>query len=523
MSALRDRFSRHRWALAGALAVAVFLTLCARFWHPAYGFTVFFQLDGSNDTLKLAEFREHPVYVHRDNGGYDGLYYAQIALDPTLQDSELPRAMDNFAYRARRILPPALAWIAGFGQPSSVIFAYSVLNLCAWLACAAVVWRLLAVNDARGFLAWSGVMFSAGALASVRLALTDLPALTLLASGLIAIERARLRTAAAWLATAALARETALAALAGLWTRPWISRGNLFRTLAVGTPLAGWLVYVRLQVGPADAGWGNFTWPLAGWIEKLLASVTALGTIGDHLLAWTTILAFIGLSAQAVVIGVYRRPNDPAWRIGFAYSILLLTLGTAVWEGFPGAATRVLLPLTLAANLVLIRNRAPLIWLLAVNLSVPAGLLSLRDVPRDAAEVAATSSRHGAAVARRAEGWYPPESAGRSTWAWTRGRAAIALETWGDRDVQIDLSFKLRALRPCVIAVSVDGTEVARLKIGATLERHVVHLRPAARTSTGPLIIGFASDQEPTNESTAPHARQLGFALYDPRLEMKGR
>ena len=33
--------------------------------------------------------------MHRDNGGYDGLYYAQIALDPTLQDSELPRAMDK--------------------------------------------------------------------------------------------------------------------------------------------------------------------------------------------------------------------------------------------------------------------------------------------------------------------------------------------------------------------------------------------------------------------------------------------
>jgi hypothetical protein len=520
---LRLSLSRWRWPLAGALAAAAFLVLCARFWHPAYGFTVFFQLDGSNDPLKLTEFRQYPVYVHRDNGGYDGLYYAQIAFDPTLQDPELPRAMDNFAYRARRILPPALAWTAGFGQPRGIIFAYSILNLCAWLACAALVWRLLAVNNARAFLAWSGVMFSAGALASVRLALTDLPALTLLAAMLVALERGQRNRATAWLASAALARETSLAALPALWTRPWFSRRNALAALAVIAPLAGWLVYVRFQVGPADAGWGNLTWPVAGWIEKLIASVHALGTVGDHTLAWTTFLAFIALSAQAAAILVHRRPNDPHWRIGFAYTVLLLTLGTAVWEGFPGAATRVLLPLTLAANILLIRSRAPLAWLIVINLTVPAGLLSLRDVPADVAEVAAASSRHGTAVARRGEGWYPAEAAGRSSWNWTRGRAEILLESWGDRDAIIDLSFKLRALRPCVIGVSVDGSEIARLNVGPTLEKHVVHINPAARIKTGAMRIGLASDTEPVAEGNAPEARQLGFALYDPRLEIRRR
>ena len=514
---------RWGWPLIGALAAAAFLALCARFWHPAYGFTVFFQLDGSNDPLKLTEFHQHPVYVHRDNGGYDGLYYAQIALDPTLQDSELPRAMDNFAYRARRILPPALAWAAGFGQPRGIIFAYSILNLCAWLACAALVWRLLAVNNARAFLAWGGVMFSAGALASVRLALTDLPALTLLAAMLVALERGQKNRATAWLATAALARETSLAALPGLWTRPWLASKNALRTLAVMVPLAGWLVYVRFQVGPADAGWGNLTWPIAGWVEKLIAAGQALGTVGDHVLAWTTLLAFIALSAQAAAILYYRRPDDPFWRVGLAYTVLLLTLGTAVWEGFPGAATRVLLPLTLAANILLVRTRAPLAWLIVVNLAVPAGFLSLRDVPTDVSEVAAASSPHGTAVARRGEGWYPAEAAGRSSWTWTRGRAEILLESWGDRDAIIDLSFKLRSLRPCVVGVSVDGSEIARLKVGPTLEPHVVHINPAARIKTGVMRIGLASDTEPVAESGTPDARQLGFALYNPRLEIRRR
>jgi hypothetical protein len=523
MSRPFTRFALRRWPLAGALAVAAFLALCARFWHPVYGFTVFFQLDASNDTVKLAEFRQHPVYVHRDNGGYDGLYYAQIALDPTLEDRELPGAMDNFAYRARRILPPALAWAAGLGQPRGIIFAYSILNLCAWLACAALVWRVLAVDDARTFVAWGGVMFSAGTLASVRLALTDLPALALLSAALLAFERGRTRPATAWLATAALARETALAGLAGLWTRPWISWSNLLRSLAALVPLAAWLAYVRLHVGPADAGWDNFTWPIAGWIEKLIAATSALRTVNDHPLAWTSWFAFLALSVQAAAILVHRRKDDPWWRLGLAYTALLLMLGTAVWEGFPGAATRVLLPLTLAANVVLIRSRAHLAWLLAANLSVASGLLSLRDVPVDPTEVAAAKSSGSAAVAHRGEGWYPAESSGRSVWAWSRGRGELVLETWGDRDVTLDLSFKLRALQPSLIGVSVDGVEIARLKIGPNLERHVVHLHPSVRTHSGPLRISLASDQNPVAESPAPNARQLGFALYDARLEIKRR
>ena len=104
---------------AGLAAAVFFLVLVARFWHPVYGFTSLIQLDGTNDDLKIAAFREHPVFVYPGAAGYDGLYYAQIAYDPTLRSPELPRAMDNFAYRARRILPPALAWLFAAGQPAA--------------------------------------------------------------------------------------------------------------------------------------------------------------------------------------------------------------------------------------------------------------------------------------------------------------------------------------------------------------------------------------------------------------------
>ena len=131
---------RRRILPAAALAALVlFVALIARFWHPVYGFTSLIQLDAPNDDLKIAAFRDLPVYVHRDNGGYDGLYYAQIAHDPTLRDPALPRAMDNFAYRARRILPPALAWVLGAGQPAWIIHTYPLLNVLAWFALAVLL------------------------------------------------------------------------------------------------------------------------------------------------------------------------------------------------------------------------------------------------------------------------------------------------------------------------------------------------------------------------------------------------
>src|SRR6185312_14260601 len=101
---------RRIWRWVALATIAVFLVLVARYWHPVYGFTSFLQLDSSNDTVKIAAFREQPVFVYRDTGGYDGLYYAQIAYHPLLGAPELAPAMDSLAYRARRILPSALAW-----------------------------------------------------------------------------------------------------------------------------------------------------------------------------------------------------------------------------------------------------------------------------------------------------------------------------------------------------------------------------------------------------------------------------
>ena len=511
--------SRRRWfvPLAGFAAVALFLVMVARFWHPVFGFTALIQLDAPNDDLKIAAFRERPVYVHRDTGGYDGLYYAQIAYHPLLDADELRPAIDNFAYRARRILPSALAWLLAGGNPAWIVHVYSMLNLAAWLALAALLWRRLAISDLRGGLAWAGVLFSAGALASVRLALTDLIALVILAWAVFAAEREKDKTAVGALAAAALARETALLGVAGLIERPWLSWKNFVRALAVVAPLALWLGYVRWRVGAADQGWANFTLPLAGFVEKWRASVGAVATVNDKILAWTTLLATLGLTAQAVFIVARPRLDDRWWRVGAAYVGLMALLGTAVWEDFPGAAMRVLLPLTLAFNILAQRTRAPLAWLLIGNLGVFAGFVAWRDVPYRSQELALVRSAEVAAIARPGEGWFSLERSGAHRWSWTAARGTVVFETWPkSTPVSVRLDFQLRSPAPRIVILRQDGREIYRTTVGAVLTAHHAEVQ----LSPGHATLEFATDTPGVPEGPNADARSLAFALYDLRLSV---
>jgi hypothetical protein len=508
--------SARRWApLLVALALAgFFLVAVARFWHPVYGFTALIQLDATNDDLKIAAFREHPVYVYRDTGGYDGLYYAQIAHHPLLDAAELRPAMDNFSYRARRILPPAVAWLLGAGQPGAIIHVYALLNAGVWLLAAVLLWRILAVADFRGVLAWAGVLFSAGALSSVRYALTDLPALTLLAAAMWALERSRPRSASGWLAAAALARETAFVGVVGLLDRPWLSRKNLLTLILAATPLAGWLIYVRWRVGPADAGWGNFTLPVAGLVEKWTDVLRTVAHPTHPLLAWTTLLAVIGLTVQAGFVLIRWRPADAWWRIAAAYTALMLMLGTAVWEGFPGAATRVLLPLTLAFNVVAVRTRAALAWLILGNLGVTAGLLTFVDVPNDSREIFAARSHGVATLVHVDAGWFGAEHTLRHVWSWCEGRGELNFETWPLTPLTGQFEFSLRSLTPRTVVVRQAGVELWRGPVGDKAVRVTFPLALGA----GRTRLEFSSDTPGTRESPNADARALAFAIYDPRL-----
>ena len=507
--------SRRGWLrAAGWLAVAVFAVLAGRFWHPYYGFTRFVQLDEHDHRSGVAELREYPVFVYAGYSGYDGAAYTQLAFHPDLSAPEYRTALDNFSYRARRILGSALAWALAGGDPARIAGTYAALNLGVWAALALLLWRVLPVTDARSFAAWAGVLFSAGALHAVRLALTDLLAVTLATAALALGERGRGRGALGVLAAAGLARETALTAVVGLWRGPWRSlpawAANGLLAAAVAVPLGLWMLYVRTKAGPADQGLANLAWPVLGWIEKGAAILADYARQPDfRWLNTTTLLAYVALTAQAVYVLKRIRWADGWWRVGLANVALMAWLGTAVWEGHPGAATRVLLPLAVAFAVLAVRERAGWAWLVAGGLSVFSGVEALRHVPPSAGEFAAGRGAHGAWVARAEAGWYGVESAGNATWTWagTTGRVELELAARPEGAVRVRLKLRAIAARDAEIrqgervlwrgrlAERPEWIEVEVAPAGAGGRRMELELKvaePAVRMGSDPRALGVA-------------------------------
>jgi hypothetical protein len=506
--------------LTAAVAVMLFLWTIARCWHPIYGFTAFLQFDEAHEATAIAAFREFPVFPYRGLAPYDGMQYSQVAYHPWLDAAELRPAVDSLDYRARRILLPAAAWLLAGGQPAWIAQVYASLNIVCWLLLAAVFWRKLPVTDTRGALAWIGLLFSAGALSSVRLALIDLPALLLVALALWEAEREHIRRSAGWLAAAALTRETSLLAAVANFSYPPRSRTNVGRSLLwalfAAAPFMLWLAYVRWQVGgTAGAGVRNLDWPLVGLLHKWSDCLYALTDPLTRPLAWRTLLATAGLTCQAVFIVTWRRPGDPWWRLGAAFTALLFCLGPAVWEGFPGAALRVLLPLNLACNVLAVRTRARLAWMLGCNLTIFFGLFVFNDPPpyRDVAV-----ARHGrtAALVEPGAGWFGHEHDSRHRWVWAESDGRLEIHTWPQpASVEVRLTMKLRGLAPRIVRARLDGREIWRGPITDNFSS--VALPPLVVTG-GHAELELSTDAPPVLENSQPDSRRLGFMIFDPKV-----
>lgn len=497
------RLSRFLWPAGCAVLIAAFVAMVARFYHPVYGFTSLLQFDATNEATMLPEVRDRPVFIDHRQGGYDGLYYAQLACHPSLRDPALGPAMDgNLVYRARRILVSGLAWALALGNPAWAIDIYSLVNPVCWLALAGLVFTLFPPRSAHDVIAWAGLLFSAGALASVRLALTDLPALLLITGAVVAVQRGRLNGAAVLLAAAGLTRETSLLAAPALAGGTW--RENLRRGLILAVPLALWLLYIRIVVGPGNQGWGAFDWPGARLVEKWRVSLAALHQPDSTMLAWTTLLALFALTVQAAWLLARPQASNRWWRLGIGYAALLLLLGSGVWEGNPGAAARVLLPLNLAFNLLAPRTRAGLVLLILGNLTVPAGLLQLNSLPNDGVELAAGRAGSTTVLVQTLSGWSGVERDADNFWAWSSGDAVLVVRA-RPAGTALGLAFHLRSLAPRTVAVSQGGHKLWRGKVGPGWQ--------AVSLACTDGEIRFHTDTPPVAEGPQPGARALAFCI----------
>lgn len=508
---LRGRFAR------GALLV-LFAWLVLRFWHPYYGFTQFLQIDGEMASHSVPSLREAPIFIAPGEGSYDGGYYAQIATNPSLDRDVLLPAIDDAGYRARRILLGAIAWVLGAGDPVQIVQVYAALNVVLWFALAALLWRIFPADTARGGFGWAALLFGAGVLFSVRLALTDLAALLLTAGAVLLVERGRTGPAAGLIGLAALTRETAVLGLASFWAKAGEALRGRGRTvwvlLAALLPLALWLLYVRHALGGSSAGQRNLTWPLAGWLMRWPELLAGPGITGNPLLVAECVLEHVALTVQAVYLLWRRELRCPWWRLGAAYLLLLVVMGHAVWGGFPNAATRVLLPLTLAFNVRAVRERVRWTWLVLGNLSVFAGVHALWMPPGTPYQLPMPSSWESRHLLETDARWSVAEWNSRYRWAWCAESGGLSVRSWPHRPT-MRLELELRGVTPRDLQVLHAGRVVWS---GRVSDRPSWISLPELPLARGRLDLELRSPEPSHAEGVDNTARRIGLACFGARV-----
>ena len=441
----------------------------SRYHGAGHGFTSFI---GFGDASLLG--REPPevggqhYYASQGSAGYDAQFYAQIALDPGFENPRLHDSVDNLSYRARRILFAWTAYALGGGEPRLVLNAYALQNVLAWALLALLLLRWFPPNGPGNAVRWLGVLFGAGMMQSVGLALVDGPSLLLLAVGLWAVERGWPWAATAVLALAGLGKETNVLGVGLLapdrltaWRR-W--PGASLRGALVLVPLALWLWWVfRLFGSEGQFGSRNFAPPGQGLMDGWAATWAAVRR--DPSWAFPGMMAFcalLALTLQALFLAARPRWSQPAWRLGLSFLLLMLILGEAVWEGFPGAAIRVLLPLAFVFNLLLPRGWRWWPLLLLGNLSVLHAPWYLRSPLLSEFHIRDQAVRHLDPAARfrvrfPTPPWASMEELNHNVWRWAEDDAVILLRNPYPRAVGLDLSGEWLAASPRHMVLELAG------------------------------------------------------------------
>jgi len=90
-------------------ALGLFLGLGVFNFRHETGFTSLIRFGSSWQDRRLGALHGLPVATAANSNGYDGQFYAQLAVDPLLLNAETAHVLDAPAYRARRALTAATA------------------------------------------------------------------------------------------------------------------------------------------------------------------------------------------------------------------------------------------------------------------------------------------------------------------------------------------------------------------------------------------------------------------------------
>jgi len=559
---LKNTFSRPLgWAFASVAAVglAIILVTLVRVWLPGYGLTRLIDAGRELNRRGTAVYRATPKYMDPYPGnrwGFDGQYYAEIALDPFLRDPQFKIAIDNPPYRAHRILLPFLAWIGGLGRPYWILNVYTVLNPLFWLGYVAILFVLFRPYGWRGLAGFAAMLLTCGIIESMYRSLTDFPAFVLMTLAAMIGGTG----GAGVLALAALAREVNIFGFSGLAVLepPWgkaLKRNIVLGLIAAG-PMLLWFAYVgwRLRTGASLAGagfgfspqaviarfqdavsgmvGGNLDWPAHAILLRFGDAVVALREGEIDWLGFLKIsdihalLTIVATLTQCLYVVTHPEWRNRLWRIGAFFVPYFLCISYQVWEKDSYfTATRHALPIALAFNLVLAMRprRNWLVWFVLGNCFVPAGVCTLvrfsRETPRHVEFVVeAPPPLDEKITARFTDGWSGPEWNTRKAWRWAVAQnATVILSNATKKPVDVQIGFNTLSLVPRDLRVSVNG---AAIGLGRLEQKpQSVFIQTLKFTlPPGETKVTLSSPQPPA-QTTTDDQRPLVFMVTDLFLE----
>jgi hypothetical protein len=516
--------------------VALFAWAVARFYIPGKGFTYLIAFGSREHAQFLPELKAAEHYEMPGSAGYDAQWYAQIAMHPRLGDPALRAAVDRLSYRARRILFEWTAWAVGGGDPVRVMNVFSVQNVACWLALAFLLLRWLPPTSWGSVFRWAAVMLSFGLVFSVVRSLLDGPALLLIAAAMALIESGRPWLGALVMGAAGLGKDTSLLCGSALglprlreprsWVR-WLSQAAL-----VLLPLALWMACLRLWLGQGDdIGQRNFAGVFAGLRHKLADTASSLMAEGYPFASQAKLDALVlaGLLAQFCFFAFRIRWRERWWRLGAIHAALLLFLGDAVWESYPSAAARVLLPMTLAFNILVPRGGWWRVLLVAGNLGVAASADLLRpppwagecfvvEGPRELKFNPAQGLEMGAVYGPA--NWWQPERQRPDSWRWSRGDCTVTITNPQPFAVVADVSFGLATgdVRGATLSIAGKPVWSAVVRPAKDNEARI----PGVVLPPGGTVLLFQSDR-PAVAPGGGDRRPITFSVRDLTIAVRAR
>ena len=514
-------------AAAYAGTVALFFAVVAQFYIPGKGFSYLIAFGGNQEQGRLSKVRKLDYYVQRASSGYDAQFYVQIAMDPSLQNTALKRAIDSLPYRARRILFPAIAHVLGGGDPAAILQVYALLNAFCWLILATLLLHWFPPRDWDCFLRWFGVLGALGVCLSLRNALIDGPSLLVVATGVYLLEKGRPWWSTLVLGLAGLGKETNLLSASSLLPdfksgpRAWAMA--ILRGLLVVLPLALWLYYLAVRLGPAmDAGARNFDWPFVAYAHKWRQVLTDFPDLSwTNFGPLTSMLMLISLTVQLGFLVLRPNWEKAWWRVGLSFAVLMIFLGDAVWEGYPGAASRVLLPMQLAFNVLVPVGRGWRLLLLAGNLSMLASPFEMQPPSSEGYVLGGNSALFRAGDGQSVnlqygKGWYGAEGSRGFFWTWAQGSATQEIRNPHPFVLRTRLNFSIFTAGHRSVSLKVNGEELWATRFGEnqlmTVSLSAVYLQP------GENHLEWITDAPALKLSSDP--RELAFVVQNLHLDV---